>query len=110
MIKVDVIKDSNVIKQVKVHGHAGYEVKGKDIVCAAVSSIVITSCNAILKLDDKAIELEQKEGLIKLDNVREDDVTNKLLINMIDMLKELETEYKKYVIVNIKIKGGALND
>ena len=46
MIKVDLTKE-NVIT---ISGHANYDDKGKDIVCASVSSIVITTINAIIEI------------------------------------------------------------
>ena len=42
MIKVEVTKDN-----ISIHGHAMYDDYGKDIVCAAVSSIVMTSVESI---------------------------------------------------------------
>ena len=44
MIKVKISK-----KSIEISGHAKYAAHGKDIVCAAVSSITITTVNAILK-------------------------------------------------------------
>ena len=42
MIKIEVKK-----KNISIVGHANYDEYGKDIVCAAVSSVVITSIEAI---------------------------------------------------------------
>ena len=55
MIKVKVIEKDNQITNINIIGHAGYSVSGKDIVCAAVSSIVITTINALLKLDKDSV-------------------------------------------------------
>ena len=43
MIKVKVEENNNYISKVTIKGHANYDELGKDIVCAAVSSIVITA-------------------------------------------------------------------
>lgn len=98
MIKVYI--KGNPFQEIVVRGHAMYEKKGKDIVCAGVSSIVTTTINAIIKLDKKAVEYEAKEGFIEIHIVKEDKVVRLLLENMIDLLKELEETYKK----NIKIE------
>ena len=47
-------------------GHAGYAKEGEDLVCAAVSVLVINTCNAIEKLTDTAVSLvtDEAEGLI----------------------------------------------
>ena len=56
MIKVNIKTVNDKIESIKISGHAMYDVHGKDIVCSAVSSITITTVNAILKLDSKAID------------------------------------------------------
>lgn len=99
MIKVKINYDGNLIKSFKISGHAGYDVHGKDIVCAAVSSIVITSLNMALKLDDKSVEVIDKEGLINARVLKQNDTVNVVFENMVEMLKELEKDYEK----NIKI-------
>ena len=55
MIKV-VIKEDIIT----ISGHANYDEYGKDIVCAAVSSTVITTVNGILSIDKDAIEVTEK--------------------------------------------------
>ena len=50
MIKVHINKNKIIMT-----GHAEYADKN-DIVCAAASSIVITSINACLKLDNNSLE------------------------------------------------------
>lgn len=95
MIKVEVKKENNKVKEIKLTGHALYDDYGKDIVCASVSSIVITTINGILSID-KTISYEENEGLsIKV--IKDDLVTNKLINNMINMLLELEEEYPKNI-------------
>lgn len=99
MIKVSIKKEDNIVKNVKVEGHAGYGVKGTDIVCASVSSIVITSLNAIIKIDEDSIDYMQDEGFIEVNIKKHDKYIDILIDNMISLLKELEKDYKK----NIKI-------
>lgn len=99
MIKIKVDYNSNYIKKVRVTGHANYDDYGKDIVCASVSSIVITSINLILKMNNECISVIQKEGLIDLTVLKEEKDVNRILENMLDMLKELSKEYEK----NVKI-------
>ena len=85
---------------IKIEGHAMFDYHGKDIVCAAISSIVITSVNGILSIDEKALEYKQDSGLIEIEVKKHDKITKLLIKNMIDLLKELETQYKK----NIKVE------
>ncbi len=97
MIKVHVKKNDNQIDNIEITGHANYADLGKDIVCAAVSSIVITSLNGIISLDDKSIEYS---GNINIKNIKMDYITNTLLNNMLNMLIELSNDYPK----NIQIR------
>ncbi len=91
MIKVTI--NSN---KVSITGHALYDDYGKDIVCASVSSIVITTINAILRIDDEAINYSEKNGVI-IDILKHDVVVDKLIENLIDLLENLEKEYPKYI-------------
>ena len=82
MIKIKINHNDSFIKDFKVSGHANYDEYGKDIVCASVSSIVITSINLVLKLNDKALLVKQDEGLIDVKVLIEDETINKVLLNM----------------------------
>ena len=96
MIKVN--KNGNVIK---ITGHSGYDNAGKDIVCASVSSIVITTVNAILRFDDKALTYDQLKDDLEITINTHSSVTDTLINNMLELLKELEMNYKKNIKINI---------
>ena len=100
MINIKVKEENNIIKSVKVSGHADYDTYGKDIVCSAVSSVVTTTINAILTLDKDAIKYVTKNGLITITN-QDNEIANKLLNTMIKTLSDLAIDYPK----NIKIGG-----
>lgn len=94
MIKVVLKKDI-----ISISGHANFDDYGKDIVCAAVSSIVLCSVEAIASFDSKAIDVVELDNKLDLKINRNDDITKKLIVNMINCLKEIEVKYPK----NIKI-------
>ena len=101
MIKVKLEKENAKYKKITMTGHANHDEYGKDIVCAAASSIVITSVNAILKIDEKAITVNDDDGLEIVVNTY-DYVVEVLISNMIDLLKELKEQYKENIkIINI---------
>ena len=100
MIKVKVIKDSDMIKSVSILGHAMYADFGKDIVCASVSTMAITTVNGINVLDE-SIEFEENSGSLIIRVIKETDINQKLLNNMIDELSELVSQYPK----NIEIRN-----
>ncbi len=99
MIKVKLTKESGIIKNITVKGHALYDDFGKDIVCAAVSSTIITSVNASLLIDENSLSYEEDNGL-DINVLKDDEVTTKIINNMITNLLELEKVYPK----NIQIK------
>ena len=95
MIKV--IKKDN---HIDIKGHALFDKYGKDIVCAAVSSIVITTVNGILSIDKDSIKCTDSSGYVSIDILKDDRVVNLLILNMMSLLKELEEQYKN----NIKVE------
>ncbi len=99
MIKIKINYDGDFITDFKVTGHANYDDYGKDIVCASVSSIVITSVNMALTIDENSVKAVDKEGLVDAVILKKDDTINKVFTNMVNMLKELEKNYKN----NVKI-------
>ena len=100
MIKVNVKRKNKIVYEIVIKGHANYDVAGKDIVCAAVSSMAITTINAILCLDE-SIDYEDNSGFIKIRVEEDTDINQKLLNNLIRMLSELESQYPK----NIEIRN-----
>ena len=95
MIKVLIKKENNKINEIEFLGHALYDDSGKDIVCASVSSIVITTVNGILSIDDKALSYEERPLIIKVNSYSKETVC--LINNMISLLYELEKDYPKNI-------------
>ena len=100
MIKVTVKKSNANVYEIIIKGHANYDEYGKDIVCAAVSSMVITTVNSIILLDE-SVDYEEKSGLLKIRVLKDTEVNIKLLNNLLNMLTELEKQYPK----NIEIRN-----
>lgn len=92
MIKIKVLKENNYYKEIQINGHANYDDYGKDIVCASVSSIIITTINAIESLNKNTISYNDTNNLI-IDVLKQDGITNKLLENMINLLDDLSKDY-----------------
>ncbi len=99
MIKIIVDKKNDKYEKITLSGHAKYDDYGKDIVCAAASSIFITTVNAIDLLKPHSIKVtsEKDKNIIEVQDLTNE--TKILLDNMMNMFSELEVSYKK----NIKI-------
>ena len=99
MIKVEIIRNNNNIKKISILGHAMYDEYGKDIVCASVSTLVISTVNNILSINDKTIKVEQSDSKIFIEYILKDNIIDILINNMISNLNTLANNYPK----NIKI-------
>ena len=97
MIKVVINKKNNAISSIKITGHSGYSEAGSDIVCASVSSICITTVNALVRIDSSCIDYKDMEGYLEVDIKRHSEVIDILVENMISLLIELEKDYKEYI-------------
>lgn len=102
MIKVVLKYSSNCIDSIDISGHANFSDFGKDIVCASVSSIVITSVNAIIRLDSESISYDMSNGIF-ISILKHNKVTDVLIDNMVSLLKDLEKQYKKNIIISEEV-------
>ena len=95
MIKIKVEE-----KSISILGHADYADYGKDIVCAAVSSVVTCSVEAISQFDIEAVDIKQTIDKLEIIINKTDDTTKKLITNMLNCLKEIEKKYPKNIEIN----------
>ena len=51
MINIKLLRKNNNLNRIIIKGHAMYDDYGKDIVCAAVSSTVMTSVESIASIE-----------------------------------------------------------
>ena len=99
MIKIKLLKKGDDFEKIIIKGHAMFDDFGKDIVCAAVSSTVITSVNACLSIDENSLSYDDGKGL-EIEVKKNDVITYKIVNNMVSNLIELEKAYPK----NVQIK------
>ncbi|MBS6395616.1 MAG: ribosomal-processing cysteine protease Prp [Clostridiales bacterium] len=65
MIQVQSIKENGHYKKFIIDGHAGYADAGEDIVCAAVSALVINTINSIEEFTEDAFTCDCQDGMIQ---------------------------------------------
>ena len=99
MIRIHVVYENHMIKNVSILGHADYSTYGNDIVCAAVSATYLCTVNGILKLDNSSISVNSNDDMQEIDVNSNDKVVLTLLENMIECFSDLEKQYPK----NIKL-------
>ncbi len=98
MIEIKIKKDADKIYALTSKGHANYADKGKDIVCSAVSAILIGGLNAIKNIDDfKIIKDDGYLEILANKNISKDDQI--VFYTIYIQLKTIEESYPK----NLKI-------
>ena len=98
MIKATIIKSSDGrYRGFEVSGHAGFAEYGNDVVCAAVSMLVINTVNSIEEFtDDKfTVDENEKKGLISFKFVN-DEVSPKAVLLLDSLVLGLTGAAKEY--------------
>lgn len=108
MIRVELIHKKGKLLGFKVCGHSGYDISGRDIVCAAVSSItqsVIIGLNKVI-CDNFYYRIDKRKPLVyvNISNYNESDIERAqvLLDTFKYTLKELAKEYRYYIKIEMK--------
>ena len=90
-------------------GHAGYAGHGEDIVCSAISMIVINTINSIDQFTKEPLLLDQDEtqGYIKcsFDKIKSNKGSKEailLLKSMVLGLNSIKREYGQHIQINTK--------
>lgn len=105
MITITVKKRNSSYMEFVSKGHAGYAEAGQDIVCAAVSALIITTVNSLETFTEEKFQAEEKDGFV---SIRFRDLPNtdqgKLLMDSLILgLTEIEHSYNnRYLTVKVK--------
>ena len=85
-------------------GHAGFEDKGKDIVCAGVSALVITCVNSIEKLmNDRADIEEAADGSVFCMVKQPVSTESELLLQSLRLgITGIAEQYRRYVRIVVE--------
>ena len=107
MICVTVVQTMDKqIRAFQVAGHAEYAESGQDIVCSAVSSLTITTINAMEAYTSQPFEVfqDEEDGVITVNFLEDLDHDAALLMNSLILgLKTIENEYNgEYIHVDFR--------
>ena len=92
-------------REVTCAGHTGYAQAGSDIICSAISILVINTINSLEQLTetDSVVTAEEESGKIYLKLNRVDEKGTLLLDAMVLGLQNVVAEYgKRYLKLIIK--------
>ncbi len=108
MTTIKIKKQNNSIIQVECSGHSGYAEEGSDIVCAAISTLVQTAAEGLIKEAKVQIDKKQDDnkGYFKitlqknLDEQKRHDC-DLILNTMLRGIEDLQEGFSKYVKLEV---------
>ncbi|QUI23430.1 ribosomal-processing cysteine protease Prp [Vallitalea pronyensis] len=108
MINVNVYSKEKCIQGFELSGHAGYSEYGNDVVCAAVSVLVINTINSIENFTDDLYDCSTDEQIGYISFKLTDDGGNdsqlllkSMLLGLESMRDEYGSDYIKLVIEEV---------
>ena len=104
MITITVKKRKNDYVDFRSKGHAGYAEAGQDIVCAAVSALIINTVNYLETFGDAAFAAHCKNGFLNINFSGKNTEKGRLLMDSLILgLTEIEHSYNnRYLTVKVK--------
>ena len=111
MIKVEIQRNVVHYCAVKITGHAYSDEPGRDLVCAAVSTLAQTLANAIEEvggIPEKSLDLKISSGhfQLRLKNDNLSDVIDIIFRTFRVGIEAIERTYKEYIKLKIKEVQG----
>ena len=100
MITIKVRKKNGSYEEFISKGHAGYAEAGQDIVCAAVSALIITT----VKFTDDKFDVQEKDGFVSIHFRNDLSERGMLLMDSLLLgLTEIAGSYNnRYLTVKVK--------
>ncbi len=105
MIQISIIRHNNEYSQIKAFGHAEYDDYGKDIICSAVSVLIINTANSLEKFTkDLVLAQTYEDGTTEILLKEHPSKEAVLLIDSLVLgLEGIRNQYgKKYLSVDYK--------
>lgn len=104
MITVTVGTRRNSYVSFTSKGHADYAPEGQDIVCAAVSALIVNTVNSIEKFTKDQMEVREKDGFVSFRFVKPISEKGTLLMDSLVLgLTKIEHDYQnRYLTVRVR--------
>ena len=107
MTHVEMIYEHNIIIGFRMEGHAGFNTKGPDILCAALSTASQMTINGILdwtelSLEDVITEADEQKGILHFEiplfiDIGQSITTQQLFRSFELYVEQLAEQYSEYV-------------
>ena len=102
MIKINFLETNGRVLKLEAIGHADYDCHGKDIVCSAVSAILVGGCNALENQKEYFINIAAGNLVIDTKNkiTPHDEIVMRTVLTQ---LQTIEESYKAFIKVSKKL-------
>lgn len=107
MIKAEIYQNKGIINGFKIFGHAGHGKYGEDIVCSAVSVLVLNTINCIEDMTDSnfSCEADENDGGYIYFSFKDEHIDNDaiVLINaMARGLCDISNNYSDFIEISFE--------
>lgn len=108
MTEIRVIRSGNTVCGLELSGHSGYDEHGRDIVCAALSTLIQTleiGLTEVLEIDGVSARVVEDQAYMGVFwNQNGDQRTDDLVNTIIAALKSIQKGYPSYTkLVEVKV-------
>ncbi len=101
MTEAKLLKRNSRFIGFQISGHTGYAKRGKDIVCASISSAVQITANAITEVVKAKAEVLAKGDIVTLNVLQDSDMVQVLIESLHLHLTLLKQEYPGTIDIHI---------
>ena len=104
MIKISITTNEGQFKRFSVSGHAEFDDSGRDIVCSAVSMLVINTVNSLDAFTESEIDIEtnDEKGYINCYIKNPTPESELLMKSLVLGLEGVKDSYSEYVQIYYK--------
>ena len=104
MVSVIFYKKNGSYFRIECSGHAGDAPEGENIVCAAISALIVNCFNSVEKFTDDFVSSEtSKDGITSLQLKSNISHDTELLINSLKLgLDDISIDNRRYLNISVK--------
>lgn len=104
MITVTVWKENGEFRKIESRGHAGFAEQGRDIICAAVSALMVNTVNSIDTFTQDVIHVASEDGYLFWEFIVGPGEASRLLMDslMLGLFQIQESYEKEYLKIIAK--------
>ncbi len=102
MIKVSFIAKNDKLHGFEISGHSGMDERGRDVLCASVSSAAYMVANTLTEVAGIDCDVKLDDGYFKLVVLKQNEQTELLLKGFRLHLSALSEQYSKYLLCKVK--------